>query len=146
MNRRDFIERSCLSCLAGLAWLPLLNSCTTIHYSTNYTNDKNRIVLKKSEFVLVKRNKPVPLKFVVIKNEKLEFPLVVYATGENSYTALYMQCTHQGCELSPHENALVCPCHGAEFDTRGAVTNGPAEHNLKTFTTTNDHENIYIQL
>ncbi len=143
MNRRDFIERSCLSCLA---LLPLLNSCTTILYTSNYTSDKNRIVLKKSEFVLLKRDKATPLKFVVIKNEKLEFPLVVYATGENSYTALYMQCTHQGCELSPHENALVCPCHGAEFDTTGAVTNGPAEHPLKTFATTNDHENIYIQL
>lgn len=146
MNRREFIERSCMSCLAGLSILPLLNSCTAIHYSTNYTNGKNSIILKKSEFTLLKHNKPTQLKFVVIKNDQLEFPLVVYATGENSYSALYMQCTHQGCELSPHENALVCPCHGAEFDTKGTVTNGPAEHHLKTFATTSDHEHIYIQL
>lgn len=146
MNRREFIERSCMSCLAGLSLLPLINSCTTIHYSSNYTSDKNRIILKKSEFSIMKHNKPSSLKFVVIKSDKLEFPLVVYAAGDNSYTALYMQCTHQGCELSPHDTALVCPCHGAEFDTKGIVTTGPAEHHLKAFPTTSDHENIYIQL
>jgi cytochrome b6-f complex iron-sulfur subunit len=41
---------------------------------------------------------------------------------------------------------MVCPCHAAEFNSKGEVTTGPAEINLKSFFTTTDNENIYIQL
>lgn len=36
-------------------------------------------------------------------------------------------CTHMGCTLvaQPKEQALVCPCHGAEFDLQGHLRYGP---------------------
>ncbi len=85
-------------------------------------------------------------KFMLIKPENFQFPIAVYQLKENEYKALFLQCTHQGCELSPYETTMVCPCHGAEFNNRGEVTQGPAETNLKSFITTHDNENIYIQL
>jgi cytochrome b6-f complex iron-sulfur subunit len=36
-------------------------------------------------------------------------------------------CTHLGCALTfkPGEQALLCPCHNAEFELSGSVRNGP---------------------
>jgi len=42
-------------------------------------------------------------------------------------------CTHMGCTLnfSTQEQALVCPCHGAEFDLRGRLRYGPGDKRYK---------------
>jgi nitrite reductase/ring-hydroxylating ferredoxin subunit len=41
--------------------------------------------------------------------------------------AMSRVCTHMGCTLryDGHDKALVCPCHGAEFDLQGQMTTGP---------------------
>jgi Rieske Fe-S protein len=57
-----------------------------------------------------------------------------------------MECTHKGCELQPHGSYLSCPCHGSEFNNKGAVQNPPAEHSLKTFNVITDNENIYVSI
>ncbi|MFN8230164.1 MAG: Rieske (2Fe-2S) protein [Bacteroidia bacterium] len=146
MERRDFIKSACLTCVGsiGAAWL--LQACTPQKYITNVTVKESKLVIKKSEFAVVKKDKTVQQKFILVKLENTQFPIAIYKVNENEYKALYLQCTHQGCELSPHETMMVCPCHGAEFNPKGEVITGPAETNLKSFFTTTDNENIYIQL
>lgn len=126
--------------------MAILNACTSQKYTNNFTLKGNQLVVKKTEFTSIKKEKKSQLKFILIKPENLAFPIAIYKEGETNYKALLLQCTHQGCELNPHETTLVCPCHGAEFNTSGQVTQGPAEIDLKSFITSHDTEHIYIQL
>jgi cytochrome b6-f complex iron-sulfur subunit len=146
MDRRNFIRASCLSCLGSIGAIAFLEACSSQKYINNYELKEDRIILRKSEFTQIKKEKIQQLAFVLVKVEQLPFPIAVYKLDDQEYKALFLQCTHQGCELNPHENMLVCPCHGAEFNTGGKVTQGPAEIDLKTFITSHDNENIYIHL
>ena len=144
MNRRKFITSACLACAGtGAAWL--LTACNTQKYITDYTLASNKLTVKKSMFTIIKKEKTLQRKFILLKPENLQFPIALYRINENEYKALLLLCTHQGCELTPYEAMMVCACHGAEFNTKGEVTQGPAEISLKSFPTTHDNENIYIQ-
>jgi cytochrome b6-f complex iron-sulfur subunit len=76
----------------------------------------------------------------------LKYPVFVIRTNEDNYTALYMQCTHKGCELNATSKRLSCPCHGSEFDTSGKVLRGPAEKPLLSLPVTSESENILLHL
>jgi len=61
---------------------------------------------------------------------------LVAHVGQDTFTALTATCTHLGCTISGFEGSTyVCPCHGSQFSTSGAVQHGPAERNLATFPT-----------
>ena len=46
-------------------------------------------------------------------------------------TAMSAVCTHAGCTVGYQNGQVVCPCHGATYDSRsGAVTGGPAPQGL----------------
>ena len=65
MERRDFIKKSCQSCL-GLAVLSAgLEGCTTAYYAKTQVLT-NQIVVSKSEFTYLKKdkNRPILIKFV----------------------------------------------------------------------------------
>ncbi len=64
--------------------------------------------------------------------------IIIIRTGDTSYTALSKVCTHQGCTVSYNKssNRLVCPCHGAQFNTGGSVLQGPASRALTSYTVT----------
>jgi Rieske Fe-S protein len=146
MNRRDFIRSSCLTC-AGMAGMTvLLEACTTGRYVNDFTQSGTKITVKKTAFTVVKKEKTIEQKFILLKPESLQFPIALYKLSATEYKAMLLQCTHQGCEVSPYETTIVCPCHGAEFNTKGEVKQGPAEINLKTFPLTHDDETIYIQI
>jgi cytochrome b6-f complex iron-sulfur subunit len=140
MERRDFIKQCSTICAVG-AGLLLMESCGSVHYALN-TAEANKIKIQKSEFLDAKKNQR---QFVVIKNDNLPFPIGLYLKN-GGYTALYMQCTHQGCELHANKTALVCPCHGSDFSVEGKVLNGPADKDLKQFKVITDNETIYIEL
>jgi Rieske Fe-S protein len=134
-----------VACVGSIGIITILQACTSQKHIQNFEYKENKITVKKTEFAGIKKGKYILLPFIVIKVEQIPFPIAVYKIGDD-YKALYLQCTHQGCELNPFETMLVCPCHGAEFNANGEVTQGPAETNLRTFITTHDHDNIYIQL
>ena len=123
----------------------LLESCAGNYYATSSFSN-NQITLTKSEFIDSSNNKSKPRKYVLVKSEKLNFPISIYKINENTYSALYMECTHNSFELNPHGDFLICPCHGIEFSNTGKVQNPPAESDLRTFKVSTDHENIYIHL
>ena len=141
MERRSFIKSCTLVCASGIGIAALMESCGSIHYATS-TIETNRLKINKSEFI---DKKNAERKFIVIRNEKLSFPVCLYKKG-NDYNAVSMECTHQSCELNPNETSLVCPCHGSEFSKEGKVLNPPADKDLKQFKVITDNETIYIEL
>ncbi|XAZ82134.1 Rieske (2Fe-2S) protein (plasmid) [Fibrella sp. ES10-3-2-2] len=73
-------------------------------------------------------------------------PIYLRRLGDDNYTAVLMQCTHQGNDLNAHDGYLSCPAHGSEYDTDGRVTEGPAEESLKRYSVTTDEQYIYINI
>jgi Rieske Fe-S protein len=54
----------------------------------------------------------------------------------DTYTALTATCTHEGCGITGFSGGrYVCPCHGSQYTTSGAVTMGPATRSLQQYTT-----------
>ncbi|MFD0763678.1 ubiquinol-cytochrome c reductase iron-sulfur subunit [Mucilaginibacter lutimaris] len=54
----------------------------------------------------------------------------------SAFTAVQVACTHQGTNIN-YNNAqgiFICPNHGSEFNTSGAVVQGPAVTSLKKYT------------
>ncbi len=149
MDRKDFIKTCGFACVGGTALTALLQSCSTTnpnHFAQTALAN-NQINIKKEEFVQqVRKDKTTFRKYVLVKNEKVAFPIILYRFSDIEYTALLMQCTHKGCELEPQGSYLACPCHGSEFNNKGIVQNPPAQENLKTFQIKTDNENVYIQL
>lgn len=144
MNRKEFIK-TCGGICLGMAGIRLLASCASTHY-VNAAERSEKLILDKSELVVVKNGKANYRKYIVVKNEKLGFPIALYRIKENTYSAVLMSCTHQNVELSLNGDILSCSAHGSEFDKKGEVIQGPAEQALKKFKVTEDEKNIYIHL
>lgn len=85
-------------------------------------------------------------KYVVVHHDKLKYPICVYRFSADQYSALLMRCPHQGAELQVFGDRLQCPAHGSEFSDKGAVQNGPADTNLRTFPITINNNQINISL
>lgn len=141
MERRDFLKSCVAACAAGSVLAIALQSCKTAFVATS-TLENNQLKVKKSEFT---DENAQTRAFVVLRSEKLNFPIAVYKSNE-TYTALSTQCTHSGCEIQPNKVSLVCPCHGSEFSNTGKVLNPPAERELKQYTITTDTDYFYVQL
>jgi cytochrome b6-f complex iron-sulfur subunit len=144
MERKEFIKQGCSLCVGGLFLSAFLQSCATTYYATAVLQG-SVLQVKKSEFTEVKKDVAKQRPFVLVRHEKMRFPIALYKT-EGGYSALLMECTHNSCELSPHGDYLICPCHGSEFNKNGQVQNPPAENDLRTFKVTHDNESIFIHL
>ncbi len=145
MERRIFIKNTCLACMGFAVSSTLLQSCNTVHLVISRI-ENNKITVPKSEFIFFKKDKQMTHQWVLVKTEKLHFPIGVYCFDENKYAASYLECRHQQCEVEPEGDHLQCPCHGSEYSNTGKLQKGPAETDLKTFTVETDHDNLYILL
>jgi len=145
MDRKEFLKVCGGSCL-GLIGISLLNqSCSGTHYVQSVANN-NQLPVDKTEFTEIKKNKTELRKYIVVKSDRSEYPIIVYRKAENSYEAYLLRCTHQGIELNVNGDILTCSAHGSEFSNKGEVIQGPADQKLKSFPVSNDEKNIYIQL
>lgn len=124
---------------------PLLAGCQSTHY-TQGVMEKDGISVLRSEFTYMKKDRLVIRPYIIVRNEQMKFPICLYRHADNQYTALLMKCTHQGSELNVSGDHLHCPSHGSEFNSKGKVTQGPAEENLRSFAVTSDSEKIFIDL
>lgn len=63
--------------------------------------------------------------------------VLVARTLTGSFIAVSAACTHQGTTVnySSAGNNFICPNHGAQFSSTGAVTRGPASTNLTQYNT-----------
>ncbi len=146
MRRNEFIKTCCITCFSGSLFATLLQSCESLNYFALSAISNNQIIVKKTEFIKTDKSKTVQRKYILVKIEKFNFPIYVNRISEGNFSAILMECSHNSCELNPHGDYLICPCHGSEFTNLGVVQNPPANKNLRSFKTTSDNENIYIQL
>lgn len=143
MNRKEFIVKSCTACFSATAFSTILSSCAATKFA-NGKLTKDGILMDAKEFVLNEKGKY--RLYVIIRNDTLLFPICVYRFSDNDYSAIWMQCAHQGAELNVAGDYLQCPAHGSEYDNRGKVTNGPADRDLRTFPVTIENNQLFIDL
>ena len=141
MNRKEFIKTCGYACLSATVFTPLLQGCVSTKSITALIEGEN-LHVPMSSF----EKDGNFLKYLVVNNSKLQYPIYVFRFSENEYTALYMQCSHQGNEVTAYGEKLVCSAHGSEFDNKGNVTNGPASSPLRSFQTKIKNQNILITL
>ena len=145
MDRRKFIKNSCAACISASAITSVFSSCSSVRYISGVLG-KDGVTIDKNEFISKKKNKNEYLPFIIVRNEALQYPVCVYRFSDNEYTALWMQCTHQGTELQASGDRLQCPAHGSEFDNKGAIKTGPADKALRSFPVTISNNQLFIDL
>ena len=144
MQRKEFISSCGYACLAASSLGAILSACGSNLYYAKHTDTNNKLAIAKTEFKIP--DKEEFRKFILIKTTRYNFPIGIFRISETEYSALLMECTHNGCELKAQGDYLLCPCHGSEFSNKGVVQNPPAEANLKTFETSFDDTTIYVQV
>ncbi|MFH0960190.1 MAG: Rieske 2Fe-2S domain-containing protein [Pseudomonadota bacterium] len=120
-GRRSFLKLSILL-ISGL--VVTVTSFAVSRFAFFNTKQKKHRFLRLEDFQAINNGEPcfIPQAEVwVIKGENL-----------SSSVALDDRCTHLGCKhkWNPEKQIFECPCHGSEFDIRGAVVRGPASRAL----------------
>lgn len=134
-----------MACLGGGAMAALLQSCNITKTLSGSINGSDLLV-NLSDFETKTGNQIHYKKYVVVNNDTLKFPICVYRKTPTEYTALWMQCTHQGAELQVFGDKLQCPAHSSEFNDKGEVINAPAFTNLRSFPITIQGNQLKISL
>jgi len=64
----------------------------------------------------------------------------------DAFTAVQVACTHQGTNINYNtaQGKFICPNHGSQFSTTGAVLLGPAETALKHYTVAVDGSTLNV--
>jgi Rieske Fe-S protein len=145
MKRREFIINTCNACLGVGALGALLSGCSTTHYVAGKLN-QDGVLIDTNDFKVNNNGKSSWRSYIIVRNEELKFPICIYRFSETEYSALWMQCAHQGAEVQVAGSRLQCPAHGSEFDNRGRVTNGPATNDLRSFPITVNNHQLFIDL
>jgi len=145
MTRKDFIVNTCAMCASATGMAALLSSCTPSRYISGTLN-KDGLILSSDEFKIMQKGNTAYRSFIIVRNDALKFPVCVYRISDTEYSALWMQCTHQGAELQVSGNLLHCPAHGSEFSNKGRITNGPADRDLRTFPVIVMNNELFIDL
>jgi menaquinol-cytochrome c reductase iron-sulfur subunit len=68
-------------------------------------------------------------------------------TGQNSFVAFAVNCSHLGCPVNWQAKAqlFVCPCHGGVYYADGSVASGPPPHALAQYATRIENDQVQIQ-
>jgi Rieske Fe-S protein len=62
---------------------------------------------------------------------------LLFRASQDAVTTLTSVCTHEGCAVTGISGqTFVCPCHGSQYSSSGAVVKGPAARPLQSFPTT----------
>ena len=127
----------CLAISAGMA-ISALSSCATLPvYKTAVNNKKITVptdLFAQSDFQL-------------IQPQGMYYNIGLRKEPDGTYTALLLRCTHADNQLNvAGNNGYVCTLHGSQFNKEGHVTHGPAERDLKKYTTQIVSNQIIINL
>jgi Rieske Fe-S protein len=132
MNRKEFIKTCGFACLGGVSVATLLPGCSPAKMLSAPIEGSD-LVVPVSAFEAPSKGEKQYRPYLVVQNERLQFPIYVFRFGEADYSALLMQCSHQGAALQAFGSKLQCPAHGSEFGNRGEVLSAPADQPLRSF-------------
>ncbi len=134
-SRRRFLSRVSLA-LAGLAGAvlsvpivayllsPLISPAPQVWRSLGPVDS-----YQVGETVAVAIEEPSPLPWA---GQTARTALWLRRTGERSFTAFVINCTHLGCPVNwrPDAQLFLCPCHGGVYYADGRVAAGPPPRRL----------------
>ena len=124
--------------MGGSALLSMLNSCSPLPVLKT-SSKESTLSIPEASFA---ENQNL----LIIKNANYEFDILLVKKKDNTYNALYMQCTHESQPLSATKSGLFCSSHGSAFSLDGEVTTQPATRPLKKFKTQTENNQIIIHL
>lgn len=140
MNRREFIEKSCMSGLAVVVGSSVLGSLgiPTVQASSRAstrTGVREIPVMLADTPELEQVGGAYRLEIV-----DLDKDILIARTDAETYVAVDIKCTHKGCLVAYKQEmekapSFECPCHGSKFDMTGKAINGPATTPLGTYET-----------
>jgi menaquinol-cytochrome c reductase iron-sulfur subunit len=130
VSRRRFLNRISLA-LAGaasavlgvpiVAYLlsPLLNPAQNVWQTVGGVN-----TFQIGQTVAVQYQDPSPLPWA---GQTAYTALWLRRTGDNTFLAFALNCTHLGCPVDwkPDAELFLCPCHGGVYYNDGNVAAGP---------------------
>ncbi|MBK9283034.1 MAG: Rieske (2Fe-2S) protein [Sphingobacteriaceae bacterium] len=145
MDRKEFIKTCGFACLGMVGITSILESCVSTKL-INTTSTNNLLTVARTEFIEVKKDKSKTRRHILVKTSELNFPIVVYRFSDSEFSALLLECSHQGSELNVNGDLLTCPAHGSEFSNKGEIIQGPADKILTSYIVSSDINNIYIHL
>ena len=145
MNRKQFIKTCGFACMGGVSFAALLPGCSPAKMLSAPIEGSD-LVVPVSEFETSVKGEKQFRQYLVVQNEQLQYPIYIFRFGEADYSALLMQCTHQGAELQAFGSKLQCPAHGSEFSNRGEVLSTPADKPLRSFPVTVQNLQLKISL
>ncbi len=129
MSRRDFARLTALACAAaacssdgGSVTAPTGNGITISGNTMTVPLAQNDALNRTNGMIVVTQARAVVIRL-----------------SATDYRALSSVCTHEQCTVNEFNGSqIICPCHGSQFSTSGAVVRGPAGSPLKSFPTTFD--------
>lgn len=138
MNRREFIEKACLSGIAIVGGASIISS---LDIATLKASPRSDVFRGNREIPLRLEDTPELQKIggaYHLEIEEIEKNVLVVRTGEDTFTAVDIKCTHKGCDVKYNEtgNNFICPCHDSVFDIEGKPKSGPAKKPLGTYNVT----------
>src|SRR5690625_7906623 len=127
MDRKKFIQ-SFGKLVTGMmigGWT--FQSCGAIHYAT-VTEEKDRFIVKKKEFLRIRKDRSTERNFVLIQTKANSAPIGIFKLDVNEYSAALLECTHTARELTPAATTYTCPCHASEFSMQAECLHEQTEH------------------
>jgi cytochrome b6-f complex iron-sulfur subunit len=137
-SRREFCARTCqaVSLLALGAVIPGCGGSSTSPSSAPPLPSVSGTLVNRTLTIAVDAASPLAAVGSAAMVTVSTGTYLVAHTAQTTFTTVTAVCTHEACAVTGFANALyVCPCHGSEFSTSGAVVQGPAVSALRQFPT-----------
>jgi cytochrome b6-f complex iron-sulfur subunit len=147
-DRREFCVSACQALTAASfgSFLPACNSPTAPDTAVTLPN-QGALLTNNTVVVNIDPTSPLAAPGSAALVQTPSDSYLVTRTGANAFTAVTAACTHFGCIVSRYDNQVyVCPCHGSQFSTTGAVIKGPASRPLRQFATEFANDRLTIRL
>ncbi|CUU08498.1 cytochrome b6-f complex iron-sulfur subunit [Candidatus Thermokryptus mobilis] len=146
LSRREFVQLTgsiLITSMTTSTLLILLHGCKK--------EDSNPVQPQDKTFTIKLREHPELSQVGGFKTFTVNStPIIVFRTGQTTFKALSLICTHQGCTVNWVNSSMQfqCPCHGSKFDKDGNVIQGPASKNLQSYRTEykSDTDEVVIYL
>jgi cytochrome b6-f complex iron-sulfur subunit len=135
MERHEFIAKLGISLAAVCTGCSLVGCGSKVNDPTPGNGDNNPPPTAGSGLFTVNLSNEL----TAVGSSKVTNGVIIVRLADGntatSFTAVQVACTHQGTSINYNTNQgiFICPNHGSEFSTTGAVLLGPAATSLKKY-------------